>query len=137
MPTIIVMKKLTNKRNAALPSCSINHCRGSQRPHFERRSACLPRHPAVAYLLLVRLPRASCIGPGYSPRIGRRLPGPFLQAQHILLPANGSAKAVSVLFENLEDCRDSFFARPVPLEFYRIRQRADGDGPRLHHALDS
>ena len=69
--------------------------------------------------------------------IGRRLPGPFLQAQHIPLPANGSAEAMSVLFENLEDCRDSFLARPVPLEFDRIRQRADGDGARLHHTLDS
>ena len=75
--------------------------------------------------------------PGARPPIGRRLPGPFLQAQHIPLPANGSAEAMSVLFENLEDCRDSFLARPVPLEFDRIRQRADGDGARLHHTLDS
>jgi hypothetical protein len=63
--------------------------------------------------------------------------GSLFQAHHIPLPANGSAEAMSVLFENLEDCRDSFCARPVPLEFDRIRQRADGDGPRLHHTLDS
>jgi hypothetical protein len=74
---------------------------------------------------------------GARPPIRGRLPGPLLQAQHIPLPANGSAKAMSVLFEYLEDCRDSFFARPVPLEFDRIGQRADGDGARLHHTLDS
>jgi len=29
-------------------------CRWSQWPHFEASPACLPRHPAVAYLFLVR-----------------------------------------------------------------------------------
>ena len=29
--------------------------RWSKRPYFEIKSVCLPRHPAVAYLFLVRL----------------------------------------------------------------------------------
>jgi len=30
------------------------YSRSSQRPHLEISSVCLPRHPAVAYLILVR-----------------------------------------------------------------------------------
>ncbi len=52
--------------NSPIPDCSscehlTNRC--SQRPHFEIHPACLPRHPAVAYLFLVR-PHELSIGRG-------------------------------------------------------------------------
>ena len=60
----------------------------SQHPHLEMRSVCLPRHPAVAYLFLVRRRRASS-------RPTRA--GPMLVTKIDIAPSNHHFQQILVL----------------------------------------